>query len=504
MSSSEISALYNSDNVECLESAISVGHKFIDLRLVRKQNLEDIIKHYIPPIVEQWQVSFTDGFVFSYHELDLKIAPFSDRSIFQPEHNVVNRKMPRNVDDVLRKTLRTAIHDNHGSTNLDDFSFVVIVLCLLEETTHYLGAYRSSLGDLQGSCYRQPDCVLDTASHWLGKTTKEMCQGLLYKYRIVHVESIIRQDLSDRFRDLQESMRELLLKQPLADLKRNIPKEVRRDKGGLSTQLEEAVNYLLTPRITFHGTQRDAVASIVQYGFLKPGSRHPTTGLPLGVRCGNTYGRGIYTSPSPAFAQMYTERDARITKEKEIPGLKLIVCATLMGRYGNMTRADNWRLKSEPLPGLDSHVANGDMEYIVFNSGQVLPCYVIHLDWKHNDNPMNFIKQQINAAQAAKRKHPRLSRKVLAPGDKKRLQQERLAKGSKFFAYGFGPISGKNIVIEEVGEIDDDEEEYGDFQLNRLQGKLAETNIWEENRTNAAQDPYDNEFAKARFAKGKR
>lgn len=49
-----------------------------------------------------------------------------------------------------------------------------------------------------------------------------------------------------------------------------------------------------------------------------------------------------------------------------------------------------------------------------------------------------------------------------------------MAQASKFFAYGFGPVSGKNIVIEEVGEVDDDEEDYGEYQAQRVEGEGTE------------------------------
>lgn len=60
--------------------------------------------------------------------------------------------------------------------------------------------------------------------------------------------------------------------------------------------------------------------------------------------------------------------------------MKLLVCATIMGRTTQMFHEDNWRELDEPYPGTDSHVANDVQEYIVFNSGQVLPCYVMHVD----------------------------------------------------------------------------------------------------------------------------
>ena len=61
--------------------------------------------------------------------------------------------------------------------------------------------------------------------------------------------------------------------------------------------------------------------------------------------------------------------------------MKLVVCGVLMGRTARVTRHDNWRNHSEPMPQADSHVANSGYEYIVFHEAQILPCYVLHLDW---------------------------------------------------------------------------------------------------------------------------
>ena len=118
----------------------------------------------------------------------------------------------------------------------------------------------------------------------------------------------------------------------------------------------------------------------------------------------------------------------------------------------------------------------------------------------------DVVKQNIpplNTARNAKPKHPRLCNEKLAPGDKKCLQQERKARASKFFAYGFGPVSGKNIVIEEIGEVDDDEEDYGEYQGRRVDGGQMKTDIWNWNEIEAEM-PYQNEFAEARSSKGKK
>jgi hypothetical protein len=68
----------------------------------------------------------------------------------------------------------------------------------------------------------------------------------------------------------------------------------------------------------------------------------------------------------------------------------------------------------------------------------------------------------------------------LGPGDKQRLKEELIAKAAKYFPYGYGPATGTSFVVEEVGEVDDDEEEYGDYQKARLDGVDGEGNtFWE-------------------------
>ncbi|KAJ3984016.1 hypothetical protein F5890DRAFT_1554435 [Lentinula detonsa] len=86
-----------------------------------------------------------------------------------------------------------------------------------------------------------------------------------------------------------------------------------------------------------------------------------------------------------------------------------------------------------------SHTANDGRGYIVFNNAQILPCYVV--------------------------------------GDRQRLKENRLAQARKFFAYGFGPVPGTSVVIEHNADIEDDEEDYGEYQTNRLDD-VQTVDIW--------------------------
>ena len=154
----------------------------------------------------------------------------------------------------------------------------------------------------------------------------------------------------------------------------------QRSIGGATSEKEGFVEYLTKPHLTFHGTRRALVPSIVQHGFLAPGSLHPVTKQSHSVFNGSVYGRGIYSSPQAWYAMMYGDNDERTTLS-ELPGCKLLVCATIMGRTAVMAHEDRWHDRTEPFPGADSHVNESQHAYIVFNAAQILPCYVLHLDY---------------------------------------------------------------------------------------------------------------------------
>ena len=67
----------------------------------------------------------------------------------------------------------------------------------------------------------------------------------------------------------------------------------------------------LFPIITFHSTQNmTKINSIIKYGYIIPGTKHPTLGWTNNIYCGNIYGNGIYSSPEFEKSQSYTFLDA--------------------------------------------------------------------------------------------------------------------------------------------------------------------------------------------------
>ncbi|KAL9095094.1 MAG: hypothetical protein Q9165_002697 [Trypethelium subeluteriae] len=336
--------------------------------------------------------------------------------------------------------------------------------------------------------------VEDTAHDILGKTPQEICKDLEDDtgLRIVHCETIMRSDLRKRFERKQGELRQTLSNCSIANLKDGCSARGVYLREFHRARKEELVEYLVKPCVTFHGTQGHIVRSIVKYGFLIPGGPNPFTREAVFVQSGNTYGRGIYTSPKARVSSAYSSAECKMTKPSDIPGLKLIVCATLMGRSWQVTRADNWRLETQTKEGTDSCIANDNLEYVVFEPAQVLPCYVLHLDWgaRHNmtkrlmELQSNLIGMPKPGAWAFKATNSEFA------GDRQRNKEARKAAAAKWFPYGFGPATGSRFIIEDIGEVDDDEEEYGDYQEERRDG-VQKVDIWEWDGETLGSTPYD-------------
>ena len=306
----------------------------------------------------------------------------------------------------------------------------------------------------------------EVAREFLG-SPRDVIENIPSNMRILHVEEIIRADLAKKFRAKRAELRREIENMSYTSLSRLLlPGRTVRRK-------EDAIDRILSPHMTFHGTDRSNVPLIVRHGFLKPGNALPkefkATGDGSGVhrvQQGSTYGRGVYSSPSPQFALDYSGGVCEPTLSKEYFGVKLIVCATLMGRTKRVDRSFGLRNESTAVANHDSHIANRDLEYVVFDVAQILPVYVIHLDWGdmnqlHLDDyipsdPTKWVRRQPLTKNSDVA--PTMAGiSGMAPGERKKAKEAIMARASKWFPYGFGPISKKNFVVEDVAEISDDE-----------------------------------------------
>lgn len=123
--------------------------------------------------------------------------------------------------------------------------------------------------------------------------------------------------------------------------------------------------------------------------------------------------------------------------------------------------------------GAHSHFSPDKLQYVVFDSSQIIPCYVLHLDYGGELAEREFARLPSNPQQAKKAfakywRDPDVGLEPQCPGALLAKKQALKAAASKWFPYGFGPAVGTSFVIEEIGEVSDDEEEYGDFQAARV------------------------------------
>ncbi|CAH0056318.1 unnamed protein product [Clonostachys solani] len=424
--------------------------------------------------------------VFSFEELVLTVTSHVHYPVRDIDYQVENMSLPREVVDVLRRQLKqimTSAQETNNLKNWQDrengnaygvFEPVMAILQLAQTTAHYLAEYRSLKLTKDAPADDTPDehlWSLQLAYRLLHTSPKQVAAHIPSAFRVVHVEQVLRTDLARDFEQFQGSLRRKLSRLPHDQLRRHIPVELR------SRRVEDMVDHLVKPRLTFHGTQRQNVPSIVRHGFVAPGARNPELGETQEVRCGSTYGRGIYSSPSAGFSLSYSDGKLVRDSDKEFSGLKLIACATIMGRSRVMFRDDEWRTEDKAWEGADSHLANGGMEYIVFDAAQIIPVYVIHLDWGA-DNPEHLLPGADSWGSSSDRWKGLVRKAEMAPGDRQRAKEASFARAAKYFPYGYGPASGKRFVVEEVGEISDDEENYGDYQNLEGDETAENTEFW--------------------------
>lgn len=476
----------------------------VELGILRALEIDDLVDLGLLPRERRFDEDLLSSLTLKYDELVLDIRTGETYPAEQLHFEITNLCLPRLKVDSLKIELRSILVRDAEANNIKTwnsraecdpfgvFEFQKSALHLVQKTVERLAGYHDQplkpLGDTTPLKYKNDEIPLPgvdlsaikedaVAVTVLGTSLENICSTIPKEFRILHAESVIRHDLLQKFRDRQEEIRERLQRYTVDELRKSLPKEERRS----TLSKDEAIEYLLKPHLTFHGTSNEFVPSIVRNGFLNLDDINPSNGEVHEVRCGSTYGRGIYSSPSADFSLAYTDEDATPTKSDGFWGVKLIVCATVLGRCTQVYRQDNWRWQDEPYPGADSHAANNGWEYIVFDKRQIIPCYVIHLDWGE-ENEWYFV--DIRNYQHLWRTfpmHPKLLEPLQSPGEQQEEKEDLIARGAKAFPFGYGPATGTKFTILEIGEVDDDEEDYGEYQVDQLQGVGVgeKSRIWE-------------------------
>jgi hypothetical protein len=470
---------------------------FVDLRSREAEYFNNLLSSHMPHQVTQWDCCEDSGWTFEFDDLVLEI----ENDIFDlPKVTVTTWTMPRTYVDPLRQKLRHIVSKVSDMDGMNMTSIAVMLLQLVEEAVIFLHQWKFAnwpeITDGFNAIYRYHNARIRDKGHrgWnvqevksmsvlyenhlgadldtidesgdgiLGKSIKEICKDIPESYRILHVEPIFRKDLVRRFRRRQHKMRSELRELGYETLRRSVSRKCLRGVSS-ADKLEAVVEDLTEPFVTYHGTGSHAVSSIVRWGFVKPFEK--AGNKVVEVRSGGTFGYGIYSSPSAQFALHYSRTSdgrAQKTKPEDLPGMKLIVCAVLMGRARTVTRDETWRTNGLADPTAHSHVSPNKLEYIVFDTAQIVPCYVIHFDLGAEWARYALAEAPEDPNKWVAKTHPKLEQKELFPADIAAIAQAKKAAATKWFPYGFGPATGTSFVIEAIAEHDDDEEDYGEYQ----------------------------------------
>ena len=370
----------------------------VELEFVRAREIDAFVDQGILPETQRYNRDLHNGFTFDYPEMILEITTGKHYPVEPLSFEITNSTLPRIVIDALREELRQIILDdrkpsileewNHRAecNNLEPVGFLLTALRLVTASISRLQDFRAEAKYWRNSSGLPPSLLSsyakaldndienqDSIFDLLGKTPEHICALVPSEFRVLHIEKVIRRDLARDFHSQSLRIRDQLTNFSANYLRKNIPAKHRHH---LKSK-EAMIDHLLQPHLTFHGTQRHVIPSIVRNGFLLPGDLNPLSNTEHGIRCGNTYGRGIYSSPSAHFALSYSDNDATVTDISKYNGLKLIVCATIMGVSAHVSSADSFRGRDQPVEGATSHVGFSKMEYIVFSRAQILPCMYI-------------------------------------------------------------------------------------------------------------------------------
>ncbi|KAK0307054.1 hypothetical protein LTR82_016095 [Friedmanniomyces endolithicus] len=394
--------------------------------------------------------------------------------------------MPRKLLDELRSSLRVMLAECGSQMRWSGHGVMV------EDANNWLCDWRAGLIGVTAFGRRSGDhgdvdlgSIEDSAKHLLGQSIAEMCQKIPEYLRIIHVEPVFRNNLVHGFLTRQAEIKNDLLTSPTQELRRLVPPQELKSRR-LKDDKEGLADLLAQPKVTFHGAPRHVVSSIVRYGFLLPGSLIGKLGAPLQTANGATFGAGISSSPDPQYASSYMDyspgssrqRTLRACVPSQVPGMRLLVCATLMGRALQVTRNEARRTTELQHNDAHSHVSPNGLEYVVFDARQIVPCYVLHLDYGSERAKEELARMPALAMEVPRRRLTHEPRKQTGyddadgdglPGVVKARKEALKAAATKWFPYGYGTARGTNFVVEEVAEVSDDEEDYGDFQGMRVE-----------------------------------
>ena len=434
---------------------------FQDLRAIEAKCFNNVLQQHLPLEVIDW-ICDHKGWTFSLQDAQINVH---NERVGHLKVIASSDTMPRKVLDSLRVGVRSVPILSDGIT-WSSTSFAICLLQVIEEAISWQQEWHKHIGrvaasptpgwDSQGQCtwtsiLSNPTgvdllTVEDKAAHLLGEPIADICSRVSEDIRILHIEPVFRSDLVSRHLKAKARIHQYLLAMSKHKLRKSVPfRDIR--PGSTDDTVPGLAAHLARPSVTFHGAPRHVMNSIVRYGFVLPGKEIGHSGQALEVRCGSTFGRGVYSSPDLMYASSYTQYQSgtslELNRPSDVPGFRIVVCATLMGRALQVSRGEARGVEGLLSEDAHSHVSPSQLEYIVFDTAQIIPCYVLHLDYGAERARAEFERLVANPVRFFERREG--SRKVEnkwankdeeAPGDVQRKKEALKAAAGKWFPYG--------------------------------------------------------------------
>ncbi|KAL7796830.1 hypothetical protein V8C37DRAFT_332469 [Trichoderma ceciliae] len=472
----------------------------------------NLIDNHLPPAVTAWSQDTSEDlnehtFQFQFTSFVFQLCLSIDHQHFLSSRvlDSSNSSIPRRILDPLRRHVRSILltlykEEEDEAVRVRQGDLQVAILQALEHlsecreeakhqstNTNTKTAFTDRKGWSASEISSWEDIISnpvgldvstirDTASFLLGMTPEQIAQQIPKVWRVIHMESIMREDLLKRFTRYQEHLRTFLRDQP--GLRKKLPPHASLERRYVSSvPIEDIIQDMVKPSVTFHGTSLRSVRSIIRNGVFLPG-RFVDGKRIVSPRSGIAFDRGIYSSQSASYAMSYASGQREITPLGVLPSMRLFVCATVTGRtYVDKPGSKLGSVHGPLINGYDS-AFDGRFEYIIHEERGMLPIYVIHLDLGSDAAKQSIRAMQLNPATALQ-EDPNGSMKATlraslhrdvqddSPGDRKRRQRDLKAAAMKWFPNGFGTATGTSFVTEDIGEVSENDEVYGDWQEDR-------------------------------------
>jgi len=219
-----------------MAEAVFSEEERIQLGLLREEEIDALVEHSLLCEEQRWETKLHNGFTFAHPEMKLVLRTGENYPVIPLDYDVENLSLPRLEVDKLRAALRQitladikvnslGAWNARKEANYGHFDFAMTSLNLASKTAEHLAAYRKTIEDLQEpSDAPEKPAVFDgklgldlksipgdlLIKSILKRTPEEICANLPEQFRVLHIESVIREDLTRKFLAWQDSLREQL------------------------------------------------------------------------------------------------------------------------------------------------------------------------------------------------------------------------------------------------------------------------------------------------------